>query len=62
MQIPIKVAQFLKPINSYIFIGNGGPGTRGACHVHNPGYDFNDELIAPGAAFWLALVGDYLKK
>jgi hippurate hydrolase len=47
---------------SYIFIGNGGPGTRGACHVHNPGYDFNDELIAPGAAFWLALVGDYLKK
>lgn len=47
---------------SYIFIGNGGPGTRGACHVHNPGYDFNDELIAPGAAFWLALVGDYLKR
>jgi hippurate hydrolase len=47
---------------SYIFIGNGSPGTRGACHVHNPGYDFNDELIAPGAAFWLALVGEYLKK
>lgn len=46
---------------SYIFIGNGGPGTRGACHVHNPGYDFNDELIAPGAAFWYALVGEYLK-
>jgi hippurate hydrolase len=46
---------------SYIFIGNGGPGTRGACHVHNPGYDFNDELIAPGAAFWYALVAEYLK-
>lgn len=47
---------------SYIFIGNGGPGTKGACNVHNPGYDFNDEIIAPGAAFWLALVGEYLKK
>ncbi len=47
---------------SYIFIGNGGPGTRGACNVHNPGYDFNDEIIAPGAAFWLALAGQYLKK
>jgi hippurate hydrolase len=46
---------------SYIFIGNGGPGTRGACNVHNPGYDFNDEIIAPGAAFWSALAGEYLK-
>jgi hippurate hydrolase len=45
---------------SYIFIGNGGPGTRGACHVHNPGYDFNDEIIAPGAAFWIALVERFL--
>ncbi len=46
---------------SYIFIGNGGPGSQGACNVHNPGYDFNDEIIASGAAFWLALVGEYLK-
>ena len=41
---------------SYFFIGNGGPGTAGACMVHNPAYDFNDALIAPGAAFWQALV------
>ena len=46
---------------SYIFIGNGSPGTQGACHVHNPGYDFNDEIIAPGAAFWQALVDEYFK-
>lgn len=46
---------------SYIFIGNGSLGTQGACHVHNPGYDFNDEIIAPGAAFWRALVDEYLK-
>ena len=29
--------------------------------VHNPGYDFNDDIIAPGAAFWTALVEDFLK-
>jgi hippurate hydrolase len=29
--------------------------------VHNPGYDFNDELIAPGALFWMRLVSEYLK-
>ena len=40
----------------YFFVGNGGPGTPGACNVHNPGYDFNDDIIAPGAAFWMALV------
>lgn len=47
---------------SYIFIGNGGPGTSGACNVHNPAYDFNDEIIALGAAFWLALVREYLSQ
>lgn len=40
----------------YFFVGNGGPGTPGGCNVHNPGYDFNDDIIAPGAAFWCALV------
>lgn len=44
----------------YFFVGNGGPGTPGACNVHNPGYDFNDEIIAPGAAFWSRLVKTYL--
>jgi hippurate hydrolase len=44
----------------YFFVGNGGPGTLGACNVHNPGYDFNDEIIAPGAAFWSRLVKTYL--
>ncbi len=44
----------------YVFVGNGGPGTPGACNVHNPGYDFNDDIIAPGAAFWCGLVQAYL--
>jgi hippurate hydrolase len=28
--------------------------------VHNPGYDFNDEIIEPGARMWLALVERFL--
>jgi hippurate hydrolase len=44
----------------YLFVGNGGAGSPGACMVHNPGYDFNDDLIEPGAAFWLGLVQTYL--
>ncbi|QIM54579.1 M20 aminoacylase family protein [Hydrogenophaga crocea] len=45
----------------YVFVGNGGPGTPGACSVHNPGYDFNDAIIEPGAQLWTRLVADYLK-
>ena len=44
----------------YLFVGNGGPGSPGACMVHNPGYDFNDDLIEPGAAFWVKLVSEFL--
>ncbi|MEN9887577.1 MAG: hypothetical protein RL758_2155 [Pseudomonadota bacterium] len=45
----------------YFFVGNGGAGTPGACNVHNPGYDFNDDIIGPGAAFWSRLVETYLR-
>ena len=46
---------------SYVFVGNGGAGTPGACMVHNPGYDFNDDLIEPAALFWRKLVTEYLQ-
>jgi hippurate hydrolase len=46
----------------YFFVGNGGAGTPGACSVHNPGYDFNDDIIAPGAAFWCRLIETYLQE
>jgi len=45
----------------YFFIGNGGAGTPGSCMVHNPGYDFNDQILEPGAAFWIRLVEEYLQ-
>ncbi|MCU0937586.1 MAG: M20 family metallopeptidase [Burkholderiaceae bacterium] len=45
----------------YLFIGNGAAGTPGgACMVHNPGYDFNDDNIAIGAAYWVALARRFL--
>jgi hippurate hydrolase len=40
----------------YFYVGNGAEGEPGACAVHNPKYDFNDDIIAPAAAFWLRLV------
>ena len=32
---------------AYIRIGNGDE--QGGCQVHNPGYDFNDDLLCLGA-------------
>jgi hippurate hydrolase len=48
---------------SYLFIGNGDGSdgdTAGACMVHNPGYDFNDDNIAIGCAYWVRLVERFL--
>jgi hippurate hydrolase len=38
---------------SYLIIGNGDG--EGGCMVHNPGYDFNDDCLATGAAYWVRL-------
>ena len=47
---------------SYLLIGNGGPGGEPshACMVHHPGYDFNDDNIAIGAAYWTLLARRFL--
>ena len=39
---------------SYIWIGNGAG--VGGCFLHNPGYDFNDEILPVGASYWATLV------
>jgi amidohydrolase len=44
----------------YINIGNGDG--EGACEVHNPAYDFNDEAIPLGAAFFVRAVERKLAK
>ena len=53
---------------AYVFLGNGdasglhrasGHGL-GPCTLHNPSYDFNDDLIPIGATFWQLLVKRFL--
>lgn len=45
----------------YFFLGNGASGAHGSCPVHNPHYDFNDNIIVDGATFWVHLVQSFLK-
>jgi hippurate hydrolase len=47
---------------SYLLIGNGtGEGAgEGGCMVHNPGYDFNDDNIGIGSAYWVLLAERFL--
>ena len=42
----------------YILIGNGAG--EGACMVHNPHYDFNDDILTLGARYWVQLAQDLL--
>ena len=52
----------------YVFLGNGDGGHRdsghglGPCNLHNPSYDFNDDLLPIGATYWVRLAETYLKK
>ncbi|HEY0121474.1 MAG TPA: M20 aminoacylase family protein [Rhizobium sp.] len=43
----------------YVWLGNG-PAVDGALH-HNTAYDFNDDAIASGVAFWTTLVEQELE-
>ena len=43
---------------AYVFLGQGGQ--QGGCYLHNPGYDFNDEVIPLGAGYLAALVEESL--
>jgi hippurate hydrolase len=42
----------------YLMIGNGNSAR--ACMVHNPGFDFNDDNVVVGAAYWTQLAERYL--
>ena len=51
----------------YVFIGNGDGDHRsqghglGPCQLHNPCYDFNDQLLPLGSTYWARLVERYLE-
>ncbi|WP_050475836.1 M20 aminoacylase family protein [Herbaspirillum rhizosphaerae] len=50
----------------YVFIGNGEGDHRdsghaiGPCNLHNPSYDFNDDLLPIGATYWVRLAEAFL--
>lgn len=50
----------------YVFIANGDGAHRemghggGPCMLHNPSYDFNDELLPLGATYWVRLAEQWL--
>jgi hippurate hydrolase len=47
---------------AYVFLGQGGGagGEAAPCFLHNPHYDFNDEVIPLGAGYLAALVEESL--
>jgi len=54
---------FAQMLNSkpgcYLLIGNGTDGHCGR-PLHNPGYDFNDDVLETGAAYWVKLTENVL--
>lgn len=56
----------MKKPGCYVFLGNGDGTHRamghgeGPCMLHNPSYDFNDELIPLGATYWVQLANKWL--
>ncbi len=53
---------------AYCFIANGDGSHRemghgaGPCMLHNPSYDFNDDLIPLGATYWVRLAEQWLAR
>jgi amidohydrolase len=53
---------------AYCFIHNGDGSHRetghggGPCMLHNPSYDFNDDLIPLGATYWVRLAQEWLAR
>jgi hippurate hydrolase len=52
----------------YVWLGNGKAGEKNAedasspCALHNPRYDFNDDVLPIGIAYWTELVRTILPK
>jgi hippurate hydrolase len=58
----------LEKPGAYFLIGNGDGSHRagghgmGPCMLHNPSYDFNDELIPLGATLWVRMAEAWLSQ
>jgi hippurate hydrolase len=60
--VELIVQILAKTPGCYFLIGNGDGTHRehghglGPCNLHNPTYDFNDQLLPVGASMWRTLV------
>jgi hippurate hydrolase len=52
-------AYFLRECPGCYFIIGNGDG-EGGCMIHNPGYDFNDQILSTGAGYWVTLARRFL--
>jgi len=56
MMISEDFGAFLQVVpGSFVFIGNGVDAAVGGVPLHNAGYDFNDEVLLTGAAYFAEL-------
>ena len=54
-------AQYLRHVpGCFLDIGNGLEGPCGSS-LHNPSYDFNDDILTIGTDFWTKLVEQQLR-
>jgi len=45
---------------AYLWLGSGS--TEGGCMLHSPTYRFNDAILISGAAWWVAVAEEALKR
>lgn len=57
MMISEDFGAFLQVVpGAFVFIGNGASDQTGGTPLHNAGYDFNDQILPVGAAYFAELV------
>ncbi len=56
MMVSEDFGAFLKVVpGAFVFLGNGDGSSPGAVPLHNPGYDFNDQVLSVGARYFAEL-------
>lgn len=61
MMISEDFGAFLQVVpGAFVFIGNGDHDSPGSAPLHNPGYDFNDDILSTGAKYFAQVAREAL--
>lgn len=61
MMISEDFGAFLQVVpGAFVFIGNGDGDSPGSVPLHNPGYDFNDDILSTGAKYFAEVAREAL--